>query len=717
MKNNHKYVSKGTVTNIKSPNGNDLDKVIDLLKIPTQKRTKSEIKIIQNYMINNIEYFRKMSQEPDEIERIPKIIQILNYECFQKDEPIINYGEIGDKFYIILSGNINVYKPSPKNVYMTLYDYVKYLVNIRDIQNNQLKFERIQNYNSNIDRVKLVQINYNPEKLPYSIKKLPVVIEEERLISKLVPGASFGEMALIKHERRNADIIADETCILGRIDKIDYKKILKDIEEQKINTQLKSFKMDFPFFSEWPPSKCFRIISAFTNEYYNKEDYVYRQNTISNHIYIIRKGEFEVTCDINFSIYEQFIEYIHSNPDILFKDSDQPGFWKEDNLEKKINSAYEKNTTPFLSLHHISKFVLSHKSENLNTLKKNENLTSENLNYLDEKKMEEISKKEDMEDEIKYQNSMIRRIKICKLEAPQIFGFMEPFELKRRFCNIRCDSNQGEIQKIPLIEFLQLMPKDKNNLINLLKYVFNRKKDLMERLKNGVLAKLSFNLKKPQMKSLGLIYPSRNLDNNLSKKSKLFRNKSTFLNYNNNSINNNTIQNESYDINKNSSDNETNTNMKNKKNIIYGFKKALFSFNDDNVKYDIKNLVNIYQNKKKKREIMNIGIPNGSNSMRIPKYFSQNSVTNILPTKFSLFPHPKTIGRNYIDYNSKKIMREIKMNSAIFDDIIKRTEVKQLPIINSNIRSNSLKDQKLQNLRKFQRKVKKNVTVLFPRKG
>ena len=255
MKNNHKYVSKGTVTNIKSPNGNDLDKVIDLLKIPTQKRTKSEIKIIQNYMINNIEYFRKMSQEPDEIERIPKIIQILNYECFQKDEPIINYGEIGDKFYIILSGNINVYKPSPKNVYMTLYDYVKYLVNIRDIQNNQLKFERIQNYNSNIDRVKLVQINYNPEKLPYSIKKLPVVIEEERLISKLGPGASFGEMALIKHERRNADIIADETCILGSIDKNDYKKILKDIEEQKINTQLKSFKMDFPFFSELPPVK------------------------------------------------------------------------------------------------------------------------------------------------------------------------------------------------------------------------------------------------------------------------------------------------------------------------------------------------------------------------------------------------------------------------------------------------------------------------------
>jgi hypothetical protein len=475
--------------------------------------------------------------------------------------------------------------------------------------------------------------------------------------------------------------------------------------------------MDFPFFMEWPPSRCFRILSALTTEYYNREDYVYRQNTISKYIYIIRKGEFDVTCDINFSIYEQFIEYIHSNPDILFKDSDKPGFWKEDNLEKKINSAYEKNTSPFLSLHQISKFVLSHKSDSIISLKKNANLKSETNNYLEEKNMNEISKKEDMEDEIKYQNSMIRRIKICKLEAPQIFGFMEPFELKRRFCNIRCNCCQGEIQKIPLIEFLQLMPKDKKNLTNLLKCIMNRKKDLMKGLKNGTLAKLSFNYKKPQMNSLDIIYQSRNLDKNFSKKSKIFRNKSTFLNSNSNSINNNTIQSETYDINKNSYDNDTNTNIKNRKNIIYGFKKALFSFNDNNVQTDIKNFVNIFQNKKKKREITRNGRLNGSNSMRIPKYISQNSVTNILPTKFSLVPHPTIIGRNYIDFNSKKILKEIKMNSAIFHDFIKRTEVKQFPIINSKIRSNSLKDQKLQNLRKFQRKVKKNVTVLIQRKG
>ena len=230
------------------------------------------------------------------------------------------------------------------------------------------------------------------------------------------------------------------------------------MEEQKINLQLKSFKTDFPFFSEWPASRCFRILSALTGENFIKEDYVYKQNTLPTHIYIIRKGEFEVTCDINFSIYEKFIEYIYTNSDILFKEMDTPGFLERGQFTKKINFSYESDESPFMSLPPISRFTLSHKSEIIPELNKNENL----LNYdnnIDAEKMKEISKVEDLENDINYQNNMKRRIKICKLEAPQIFGYMEPFELKTRFCNIRCESNEGEIQKIPFIEFLQLMPK------------------------------------------------------------------------------------------------------------------------------------------------------------------------------------------------------------------------------------------------------------------
>ena len=104
---------------------------------------------------------------------------------------------------------------------------------IQSITAKNIKFERIQNYNSKIDRDKLIQIKYNPDKLPYSSKKISVVIEEQRYLNHLRAGDTFGEMALIKNETRNADVVVDdEECILGSVDKLDYKKIIKDIEDE-----------------------------------------------------------------------------------------------------------------------------------------------------------------------------------------------------------------------------------------------------------------------------------------------------------------------------------------------------------------------------------------------------------------------------------------------------------------------------------------------------
>ena len=183
--------------------------------------------------------------------------------------------------------------------------------------------------------MRLLLINYNSSKLPYSNKKLPLVIEEERFIVKLGPGTSFGEMALIKNETRNANIVANEKCELLSIDRVDYRKIIKDLEEQRVNSQLKDFKLHYPFFQEWPANRCFRLVSSFATDNYIRGDYVYKQNSLSNYIYIIKSGEFEVTSDINFSWYEKFIEYIHDSSESLIHDMDNPLLWKEDNLQKK----------------------------------------------------------------------------------------------------------------------------------------------------------------------------------------------------------------------------------------------------------------------------------------------------------------------------------------------------------------------------------------------
>ena len=649
-----------------------LDNLIELIKTPHLKQTKNDLKIIQNYLCQKVDYFKKLTQDPDGNEKIPKIISVLNYESFRKDEHIIYFGEIGDKFYIILSGTVSIYKPSPKNMNMTLHEYVDYLVRVRDREKNLLKFERIQNYNSNIDKVKLLIINYNSSKLPYSAKKIPVIIEEERFILKLGPGDSFGEMALIKNEPRNANIIANESCELVSIDKVDYRKIIKDLEEQRINNQLRIFKMDYPFFKDWPANRCFRLLSSFDTDNYGKDEYVYKQNNLANYIYLIKKGEFEVTSDINFSTYEQFIDYIYDSSETLLNDMDNPLLWKEDNIQQKINNANENNTCPcILTLPPIYKVILSHRidcnidnDDNSNIVDNKIKNNSENNNINEENKEE----KNNYINSINH-NKTIRRIKIKKLEAPQIFGFIEPFELKRRICNIKCNSREGIIQKLPFMEFLQLLPKDKKNRFFLEQNIYTRKKEIIEQLKNGALVKLSFNFRKP-CKKFVKIYPGRNMDKIPKKKPKILIKSISLIKLNKNDKSNNIK-----DINKNDKDNNNTTSIINKefpirikKNIMLGFKKSLFSFSKKKVK-SIENIMPIellsqkgkttFTSKKNNNRI------SSNNSYCSMKYLEDNNFSTILPTKTSLMPIYDSTGKNYVNSSTGNIMNKVYFRNNI----------------------------------------------------
>ena len=691
-----------------------LENLIELLKMPQMKRSKSDSRLIQNYLCQNFDYFKKLTQDPDGKEKIPKIIAVLNYETFRKDEHIIHYGEIGDKFYILLSGTVSIYKPSPKNVNMTLHDYVDYLVKIRDLEKNLIKFERVQNYNSSIDRVKLLVINYNTSKLPYSNKKIPVVIEEERFILKLGPGTSFGEMALIKNETRNANIVANENCELVSIDKVDYRKIIKDIEEQRINSKLKNFKLDYPYFQEWPGNRCYRLLSSFAIDYYSRGDYVYKQNSLSNFIYFIKKGEFEVTSDINFSWYEKFIEYIHDSSESLINDMDNASQWKEDNLQQRINEANANNKSPcILTLPRIERAILSHRNDeksnlNINDDMKINNDIGNNTNINEGKKDENETSFINSQN----QNNLIRRINIKKLEAPQIFGFVEPFELKRRFCNIKCISREGIVQKIPFIEFLQLLPKDKKNRFFLEQNIFNIKKELIEQLRNGALVKLSFNYNKKNIKAVK-IYPGRNMDKIPKKKPQILIKSISMIRLN---------QNQSY----NNDNNEKNDNnislinkefpMKIKKNIILGFKKSLFSFSKKKINSMNNNFLPISLLSQKNKQIFFIK-KNKKSSVNISnssiKYLEDNNSSTVLPTKTSLIPIYDSTGKNYINSSAGKIMNKLftRNNLSDFTNGNKNYEISFPSIENKKMENYSYKG-KLQNKEIIQNKKKVSRSLL-----
>ena len=548
-----------------------LESIIDLIKIEPYRRTVQENKKLQTYFCSHAQYFSKLQHE-NQLDKVNKLISNLKIETFEKNTRIMNFGDYGDKFYSLLSGKVGINKPYPKEKEMTFKEYLEYLLKIRDVEKNIKKFNRVQDYNSKIDKYKLLMINYDPLQVTNCKKKIKVFIEEEREIVQLEQGCFFGEMALIKNEPRNATIIALENCITVTVDRIDYKKIMKELEEQRINSEMGEFKKKFPIFLCWSIGKCSKIKSGLLNENYYKDDYIFKQNDIPDYVYLLAEGEIEITCDINFENYGKFVEYIYDNSNTLYNEFDNNMAWKEDNLAKLTEDANQKNSLPFsIYLSKIEKYMLLHNS----FLKRN---VSECKNDYFEQ-MEKIQKENENVQKITH------RINIAKLKAPQYFGFLEIIELKRRIYNVKCISKTAKIQKYPYLEYLSMLPRDERNQFHLEKTFNIEKKYLIEQLRNGVMAKFDFHGNSGRNKKiLSNYYPDRNGDKIITIKPKiLLKSISKFsMDKQNNNKNKSTENIFCIKEQENENDND-NINFKNsmifnsKSNLILGFKKSLFN--------------------------------------------------------------------------------------------------------------------------------------------
>ena len=449
-----------------------LNHIITLLQIDKDMKTNNDIKDLKDYLTSHYDYFRNLFRQSEE--RFLKLIPLLRYESFKANERIMNFGDEGDKCYILLKGTVGIYKPFPVTKSMTLRKYVEYLDKVKNEERNKSKFERLLNYNSKIDKNQLYLIDFDYNKIPKYSLPLDIVLEEERELAKGKDGISFGEMALIKNEPRNATIIALENCSLISIEKSDYNKIIKDLEEQRIIKELSTFKGKYPIFKFWPSGKCFPLISGLITQELMKDEYVYKQNEFPDYIYLMKEGIFEISCYYNFDTYERFIEYIHDTTYSLIPYIDNIIEWKEDKISKRVDLAFQKNLSPFIvDLDLEDKVTLSHKEQQISNSNR-----------------EDIAK--NLEGELNKNKKLVFITKIRNLYSPDIFGFVEALELKQRLTTVKCISQRGVVLKFPSREFLQLLPTDNRNNFILQQRIFEEKKYLIAQLKNNAMAKLNF---------------------------------------------------------------------------------------------------------------------------------------------------------------------------------------------------------------------------------
>mmetsp|Transcript_24789 Transcript_24789/g.43669 ORF Transcript_24789/g.43669 Transcript_24789/m.43669 type:complete len:471 (+) Transcript_24789:89-1501(+) len=209
----------------------NIDQLKAILQVPPLKRSSSLISQLVAFT-RDIEFFRKLTQENSSQEHVG-CCTYMHYEHFWSDELIFSAGDEGNKFYIIMQGSVSVFTQPPK----------------------------------------------------------PGAALE--LVNVLTEGQSFGELALLRGEARMATIVAKEETHFAVLGKNDFKRIIGEIAERRINESV-SFLQKLPLFCGWTRTSLLKLSYFFKLRTFSRKQVVYREGDETDYVYFIKEGEFQL---------------------------------------------------------------------------------------------------------------------------------------------------------------------------------------------------------------------------------------------------------------------------------------------------------------------------------------------------------------------------------------------------------------------------------------
>ena len=416
---------------------------------------------LSEYLSSNYPFFEYIKNFGG-IEKLNQLIEVLNFEVFEKNQTIINYGDECEKFYILINGLIEIYKVKPKIVEISLRDYIKYLSKIKDYEKNNSKLERIINQNPDINNYDIKKKKFNYRDIQDK-RKFTVTLEENFKVAEFESNFTFGEIPIIKKEPMEQTIIALKKTIIATIDKNEYNKLIRDLEENRITEKVNNFKIKYPFFYFWPRYRICKLFNSFQKIILFKGDYLFKQNSKPEGIYFIKNGQFEINTFINFSCFENFIEYIHESPNSIINDI------------SKLKTIPLKMLKPFIE-------------ENL---KKNENNTFIFNENSKNKNLDEYENNNEIYDTSNLEKYSFKCI-IKRIKSPEFIGYEECLDFKQRFTSAKCISEKAEIYKVNIDDFFQLIPFDRKSEFFMKENLREKKMYLISQVKNNVLKRINY---------------------------------------------------------------------------------------------------------------------------------------------------------------------------------------------------------------------------------
>ena len=275
-----------------------------------------------------------------------EIAKKLCYQEISGNQILCRIGDIGDKYYIILKGSLNIFMHKEVIAELTYFDYVRYLVKLK-LNNEVYLVNKMLSANHQIFNVdyseiemlieqtndeskkrqslspmigsfsaKLSQIGFadyysknkinslldyfqflEPDKTPGQVaetKRCKVFRLYE--VHRLKKGDSFGEAGLqTDKSTRTATLISNEDSCFGILDKHDYNECIKEINEKVRKAKVSILFDNRVFGSIYRKPILSKLYSNnFVQQTICDKKKLVRKGEECNRLFIVKRGEFEV---------------------------------------------------------------------------------------------------------------------------------------------------------------------------------------------------------------------------------------------------------------------------------------------------------------------------------------------------------------------------------------------------------------------------------------
>jgi CRP-like cAMP-binding protein len=405
--------------------------IMTILQKPKLERTKTDIKILSQFMCDRYSFFKKLREESDN-DKLEACLKVLNYERFEENTNIINYGEIGDKFYIILTGTIGIYKHKIVKQELTMKQFMEYLQKIKYKEKNELKLKRVEDANveGNISLIRV--FDYDPNRLVNTVNYRKIYnIEVEEFVGEKCEGEEFGEVALAQKINRTATVRTQTYCDILSIERTDYNLIIRELEEKKFNGKIEGLRKNYPIIMSWHKQTVIKLMTFFKKVKVFEGETVYEQYEEADYIYFIINGSYEISTCLSLKNCSQLLDYI-TNAKANILNQIVSG-------ENTSNFNY-KNLKENASKYFITLAKINGQPPGLVMNPKNRHNFLMKLNTI-----ELIDDALSNNDPAQIHSGVIRVIK-----STDIIGLEDSIEFKKRFTTVKCISSSGELYKISM---------------------------------------------------------------------------------------------------------------------------------------------------------------------------------------------------------------------------------------------------------------------------